>query len=463
MTMPVRRGTPTSRVPHSPRPPRETVMCSKVPIPILLLAALAWAGPSAMPPGAADGADQAPVRDRDAQAGRGNAVGGVEPGPDDTERPWLGVNVRRMDDALAQRLELKPARRRPEEAIRGLLVNNIVRGGPADEAGIQLHDVIIGVAGADFDGSLERFQAILARHRPGDRLNLETLRDGRVVELSITAARPRPPDEPTEWKYPPDRVLGVWEPAPDGQWTFHVAPLARPVGMAAAGADDEGDPDRIRTQVVVGTTGVLSHTFSKTTEDGVLHVQQNAAGNITVRRERYGEDGPSVVTTTEHDDLDALEAADAEAFDLLSARQVQVRISDPDGSPAKPSAARIEQLADHLQTLRRGDRLDPELRRLIDRTLSQLELQQRAEAMGRDVRDIVAENERLRRRIEQLARDRDDRQSRFNFEETADGAIRVTYSRDGDVVTARFQDEAEMNRRWPAAHQRYRQLLEVVE
>ncbi len=393
------------------------------------------------------------------------AAEAAEAESEQTSRPWLGINVRRLDAELFHRLELEPPKKddegkRDAEFISGLLVNNVISDGPADAAGIRLHDVIVDVDEAGFDGSLERFQAILARHEPGDELTLKVLREGRIIELPVTCAR-RGSGQGTEWKYPTDRVLGVWQPASDGHWTFHAGPIAHPADLAGEG-DEEGPPDegRIRTQVVVGPAGVLSHTFSRRSGDELLEVTRAAEGGIAVRREKVDEDGRSVLTTSNYDDIEDLEARDAEAYAVLTAKRLDVNVSDPDGEDTQ---AALKQLAEHLERLRDGERLDPQLRRLLDRTLEQVEMKRQAEAEGRDISGILAENERLRRRIEQLSRDRDDDEPRYSFEETADGGIRVTVTVGGNTLAPRrYEDEADLEQRAPRAYAEYRRLLEQL-
>ncbi len=418
----------------------------------LIIAGLFMAFPATSAP-----AEEVAVEQRADQAAEGES--GQAP------RPWLGINVRRLDAELFHRLQLEPPKqdeegKRDADSINGLLVNNVISDGPADAAGIQLHDVIMDVDGAGFDGSLERFQAILARHEPGDELNLKVLREGRILELPVTCAR-QGSGQANDWKYPTDRVLGVWQPASDGHWAFHAGPIADPADLAGEGDEERAaEEGRIRTQVVVGPAGVLSHTFTRRSGNERLEVTKAAEGGITVRREQVDEDGRSVRTTSNFDDIKELEAADSEAFAVLTAKRLDVNVSDPEGEDTQ---AGLKQLAEHLERLRGGQRLDPQLRRLLDRTLEQVEMKRQAEAEGRDIAGILAENERLRRRIEQFARDRDDDEPRYSFEETADGGIRVTVTVGGNTLAPRrYEDEADLEQRAPRAYEEYRRLLEQL-
>lgn len=65
---------------------------------------------------------------------------------------------------------------------RGVLLGGVSAGSPAEKAGMQKGDVLVGMGGEDV-ADLEAMTAILARHRPGDRVELVVLRGGQEVRL----------------------------------------------------------------------------------------------------------------------------------------------------------------------------------------------------------------------------------------------------------------------------------------
>jgi serine protease DegQ len=69
----------------------------------------------------------------------------------------------------------------------GVLVLGLVPGGPAEQAGIRLGDVIVAVDGQAVE-SAEEFLASVRKHRPGDRLQVEVARDGQrqTIEIILT-------------------------------------------------------------------------------------------------------------------------------------------------------------------------------------------------------------------------------------------------------------------------------------
>lgn len=112
--------------------------------------------------------------------------------------PWIGASVFPLMPEFAKSLGLK--------AERGAMVMEVVRGGPADKAGlkggdrqVQVGNVMLPVGGdviTAFDGqtvasSDELIRYIRAR-RPGDRVALKVLRNGKFVTIKITLGeRPR--------------------------------------------------------------------------------------------------------------------------------------------------------------------------------------------------------------------------------------------------------------------------------
>ena len=67
----------------------------------------------------------------------------------------------------------------------GVLVPDVPAGGPADDAGMRPDDVIVAVDGRRVRASSDVSGAVSSR-RPGDRVTVEVLRDGRRIELDVT-------------------------------------------------------------------------------------------------------------------------------------------------------------------------------------------------------------------------------------------------------------------------------------
>ncbi len=92
---------------------------------------------------------------------------------------YLGVTSRPVDETLALQLGLAVAS--------GAFVVDVVPGGPAERAGIDGGDVIVGLDGRDVTGS-DELGSLIRSHSPGDRLAIEIVEpDGsrRTVQVAL--------------------------------------------------------------------------------------------------------------------------------------------------------------------------------------------------------------------------------------------------------------------------------------
>jgi hypothetical protein len=71
----------------------------------------------------------------------------------------------------------------------GLLVTEVVRRGPADKAGLTAGDRILKLGGVKV-ATQEQLRAALGKHKPGDKLDLEVERGGKVLMLSAEVGSP---------------------------------------------------------------------------------------------------------------------------------------------------------------------------------------------------------------------------------------------------------------------------------
>ena len=96
-------------------------------------------------------------------------------------RPWLGARLQTVTADLARSLGLP----RPEGAV----VSDLYPRSAGERAGLRSGDVIISVGGVDVrDEASVRYQ--FATQRPGTRVPLTVLRDGRQVTLTANAEAP---------------------------------------------------------------------------------------------------------------------------------------------------------------------------------------------------------------------------------------------------------------------------------
>jgi 2-alkenal reductase len=71
--------------------------------------------------------------------------------------------------------------------ITGVYIQEVTAGSPAEEAGIQVDDVIISIDGDSFTQT-DSFSEVLFRHKPGDTVEIELVRNNRLrtVDLTLT-------------------------------------------------------------------------------------------------------------------------------------------------------------------------------------------------------------------------------------------------------------------------------------
>ena len=106
-------------------------------------------------------------------------------------RPWLGIGGTTVTSEIADALELA--------VDQGAYVREVVRGSPADDAGLigsgttrggdpdEGGDVITAVDGQTLE-SIEDLIDFLNTKAAGDEVTLTVVRDGQTLELSVTLA-----------------------------------------------------------------------------------------------------------------------------------------------------------------------------------------------------------------------------------------------------------------------------------
>ena len=95
-------------------------------------------------------------------------------------RGYIGISPQDITPELAESLKLKLAR--------GALVAQVVRGGPADKAGVKAGDVIIAIEGKGIQDSVAAMAAI-AGLRPGQDAKFQLTRSEKAINLAINVAK----------------------------------------------------------------------------------------------------------------------------------------------------------------------------------------------------------------------------------------------------------------------------------
>lgn len=115
------------------------------------------------------------------------------------ERSWLGVGFQELTPELAANFGV--------DSRRGALINQVVSGGPAAQAGLRAGDIVLAVNGTAVAEGRDLLRQVL-RHPVGSSLQLQVRRDGSDRTVSVrTVARPGQEDRPA-----PRRVRGQADP-----------------------------------------------------------------------------------------------------------------------------------------------------------------------------------------------------------------------------------------------------------
>jgi Do/DeqQ family serine protease len=105
-------------------------------------------------------------------------------------RGWIGVEVQEITPALAESFKLGDAR--------GAIIAGVLRGGPADRAGVKPGDVLTGINGTPVSDP-QAMLNLVAGLQPGSSAMMTLRRQAQSVELAVTVGRrPKPQPQPRE-------------------------------------------------------------------------------------------------------------------------------------------------------------------------------------------------------------------------------------------------------------------------
>ena len=112
-------------------------------------------------------------------------------------RGWLGLGIQALPPELADAFGAK--------GEKGILVNRVVPGSPAERGGVRMGDILVAFGKTRVSG-VKEFQRLVAGTAPGSPVTLEVLREGRRVAATVKVeeaerqaeARRPPPREPVD-------------------------------------------------------------------------------------------------------------------------------------------------------------------------------------------------------------------------------------------------------------------------
>lgn len=92
------------------------------------------------------------------------------------ERGWLGVTIQGLTPELAKSVHV--------ETLKGALIADVVKGGPAEKAGMKKNDVVIAYGAKEIPNSATLRNEV-AKTPIGQEVKVTVLRDGRKEELTV--------------------------------------------------------------------------------------------------------------------------------------------------------------------------------------------------------------------------------------------------------------------------------------
>lgn len=106
--------------------------------------------------------------------------------------PYLGLGGSSVNPLIAEREELAPG-------TLGIFVGSVEAGGPAEEAGVQLGDIVIIIDDQEVRIFEDMISYLINQTQPGDTVQLTVLRNGEEETVSVTLGeRPRSQTRPMQ-------------------------------------------------------------------------------------------------------------------------------------------------------------------------------------------------------------------------------------------------------------------------
>ncbi len=247
----------------------------------------------------------------------------------DLPKVWIGVRISAVPAPLAAHL-----------GERGVMIGNIVKGSPADQAGLEQYDVVVACNGQPVNQPQD-LTATIGKVEAGKSLTLTLLRKAAERQVQITPVT-RPTEDGMELKYPePEDALArdalqmhgrMLRLGPNGQWNLEdlgalngVPDVLNKLGSldfkwctpdlfnkycpdTSAGTAEERDVQiELNLQVNEDGEKTAIHRFT----DGKIEVTRTDA------------DGKE--TSATYDDADALKEGDPKAFEIYARHAPEAR------------------------------------------------------------------------------------------------------------------------------------------
>jgi serine protease Do len=115
-------------------------------------------------------------------------------------RGWIGVTISPLTPEIAESLGIPEAK--------GVMIQDVIPGEPADKAGLKSYDVVESVNGKEIPGPRE-FMAQVADQPVGATINMNIIRDGKKKSFTVKVAKRLPDDQLAQRPIPEDKGVEV--------------------------------------------------------------------------------------------------------------------------------------------------------------------------------------------------------------------------------------------------------------
>jgi serine protease Do len=199
------------------------------------------------------------------------------------QRGVIGMQAQNITPTMAAALTLPQAW--------GVIVSDILPGGPAHRAGLELGDIIVSTDGTVVD-DIRRLGINLYRHAVGSTVSLVLLRGGKRIEMQVPVIE-RPDD--------PGRFMDLVDPARNAvqqldvigvdlteELAAIVGPLRLPGGVLVAGMSADAAPPADRFQaadVIHALNGVPVHSLAEL-QAVAAHLVEGDPACVQLERQR---------------------------------------------------------------------------------------------------------------------------------------------------------------------------------
>ncbi len=95
----------------------------------------------------------------------------------EVKRGFIGINIKPVNASFAKASGM--------DTPHGIVITRVLKGGGADLAGLQVDDIIVKINDNPVN-STSQLQELVARFRPGNKIIVDILRDGELIQKTVT-------------------------------------------------------------------------------------------------------------------------------------------------------------------------------------------------------------------------------------------------------------------------------------